>query len=1338
MSNNKYMENQQDTKVKVRQINATKIMLGIGMIAVLCVGAAFGLLLFSKLDQDIEAIQPPPEDTLVAVDQNRDAMILLVTDVDTTSLISIIEKSGGIIADQSSEVALYATIPYSSIEALRADDSVKDVFFGAIQSEYDPKEQAYYEEVIDQWNTSEFNKQQPPALLAGKSGTELIATTKITEKQAIVDAVQSQLSSDLIGSLSVNNFEETYSVIIPATESRAATAFVDFVQMKDGLPVEDTYVHFAIKMTDTESVIQYASSNVYPELSLVTATPQLERILEQRATEVLGIDDSTDKASIVGALTLDDSNYETPIVESSVRYIDNAWRRVNIYAFKGSTDIAIVDRDNGEVFRENGLIFAQIQGNVTGRFVEFDPRTTGDSLTEAPLKNMKVWSDDNDVAYTDESGDFSLDVSTTPIGITAAMRGEHLFSGTWSEPWVYYENDNATESIDEIIHLNPTGNDEHSTVQVNAYYHGSFIHDWIESELGSQVSVINEIFFGLDYPVRLHVNNPDPDYICNASYDRYFFHIEFYLSGDGICLNPAYDTIIYHEYGHFVDHKLGGITNKGLSEGWADIFSTFATGQPLIGENYWAMGEHIRTADNDYQYPENPEGVDEHDLGQAWVGLAWDLRRALGAETAEDIVLPTILANSSDIPSAVLDLLIIDDNDANLGNGTPHLGAIINAAENHNLYPFHLDTVALITQPVETIYLSELFLAGENFVSVMGNANALGIVAELDDYKLYYGEGTNPDTWTQIIEGFTDVDNGVIGEWDVHNLQLGVYTLKLIVSTSVGYFIDTQTVSIGIIPPIQLTTDLGSQNRPQISGDIIVWQDERNGYDIYYYDLNNPGAGEQRITFDSDFQRYPIVDQNYIVWLDYTKKEIYYYDLNNSVAGEQLAATGLIGCCNSKMDMANNKIVFHDEGTGPKEIYLFDIINPGLGIQQLTDDSSIQSYDASMDGDTIVFFSTPRDFLDDDDIYYYQLDKPELGAQLAVSKATWLRELDFSDGNIVWDTYNYNLFIYNITSQTMERVFDHPADQQQPSIDGDYIVFMDTRSGNDDIYFYDLANPTLSGVQLTFDTDRQTNPAISGDKVVWMDNRAGGSNWDIYWTYINNDPVIRAIDDREVIAGSSFNLLLKGMDFDGDAIEYYVDNLPAGANLLSANGVFMWTPTIEQVGSYDLTFGVREVANPEKFNTVSMTLTVITCSVNEDCYDSNLCTNDICVGTGVDSYCTNAPVASECGDYECGWDTWKHCSVCGDYNGSCVGGNTCLDNYCYSDCGSTPAGACNGVGNGALLCEDGQLIDTDCRVCGCSGGYSCWDNGQGDYYCECSVNCANYPNHACCSTPVHR
>ncbi len=68
------------------------------------------------------------------------------------------------------------------------------------------------------------------------------------------------------------------------------------------------------------------------------------------------------------------------------------------------------------------------------------------------------------------------------------------------------------------------------------------------------------------------------------------------------------------------------------------------------------------------------------------------------------------------------------------------------------------------------------------------------------------------------------------------------------------------------------------------------------------------------------------------------------------------------------------------------------------------------------------------------------------------------------------------------------------SEQEQPAIDGHIVAWADNRSGNYDIFMYDLETGLEKWVCIN--PFFQINPAVSGERIVWQDMRSG--NADVY------------------------------------------------------------------------------------------------------------------------------------------------------------------------------------------------------------------------------------------------
>jgi len=197
---------------------------------------------------------------------------------------------------------------------------------------------------------------------------------------------------------------------------------------------------------------------------------------------------------------------------------------------------------------------------------------------------------------------------------------------------------------------------------------------------------------------------------------------------------------------------------------------------------------------------------------------------------------------------------------------------------------------------------------------------------------------------------------------------------------------------------------------------------------------------------------------------------------------------------------------------------------------------------------------------------------------------------DVAGNTVVWKDLrhgNWDIFMYDLGTNTQSPVIEHPAYQNLPATNGQVVVWQDDRAGtnNNDIYFRDVAGgaehllvsgpgnqgvPAISGNLLTYVDDRSGNndiyvidietrvitpictnafnqwqPRISGHRVVWEDNRNG--SWDIYMydmdtheeKRVSSDPGddrVADISDETVVwqhlTGAQYDIWLKDMRTD--------------------------------------------------------------------------------------------------------------------------------------------------------------------------------------------------------------
>ncbi len=230
----------------------------------------------------------------------------------------------------------------------------------------------------------------------------------------------------------------------------------------------------------------------------------------------------------------------------------------------------------------------------------------------------------------------------------------------------------VTPGTPATITLLATGAAEYDQAQTTTHHLVDRVHEYVAGLIGAALPPAANT-------LQASVNE---NLACNATFNPNGNVISFYResgTGPSNCVNTAYRTVVEHEWGHGLDHWYGGISQTdGLSEGWGDIVGTFHSGQPRLGPNFYYSGADIRSALNTRTYP---AGGGVHQQGETWMGWAWDVRTnliakygstAFGAKMAAEIILPSIVADATNQPTAVREVYLIDDTDGNLGNGTPH------------------------------------------------------------------------------------------------------------------------------------------------------------------------------------------------------------------------------------------------------------------------------------------------------------------------------------------------------------------------------------------------------------------------------------------------------------------------------------------------------------------------------------------------------------------------------------------------------------------------------------------------------------------------------------------
>jgi beta propeller repeat protein len=257
-----------------------------------------------------------------------------------------------------------------------------------------------------------------------------------------------------------------------------------------------------------------------------------------------------------------------------------------------------------------------------------------------------------------------------------------------------------------------------------------------------------------------------------------------------------------------------------------------------------------------------------------------------------------------------------------------------------------------------------------------------------------------------------------------------------------GYDLSTDT-------EFRITDQAASQQFPDISGDTVVWMDQRNGnWDIYGYDLGEDC--EFPITTHIADQKWPIIDGNTVVWVDwrnggdaYGGYDLYGYNLASGTESPISGHSAPIAC----PAISDNVVVWSDRRYGGWDIYGYDLNSgnetqitqwwasdpycPAIsnGIIVLGGGNSVGGFDLSGN----LLFETPTLFYP-----FYDYNRPAIDGNLIV----W-QERDPS--LIVCLTYPCDSTIvgYEVTSRHKFLIPRGDHEAWYPAVSGDVVVWRD-------------------------------------------------------------------------------------------------------------------------------------------------------------------------------------------------------------------------------------------------------------------------------------------------------
>jgi hypothetical protein len=372
----------------------------------------------------------------------------------------------------------------------------------------------------------------------------------------------------------------------------------------------------------------------------------------------------------------------------------------------------LVDAQTGAVIATHeGIWDATISGHLQGSILPFNPSTPAELR---PLANATVRLDVPATAIlTDSAGAFEVD------NLTAGDYPVHF----WLEgPYVSVQNvqidvnnfditpnpfhcDSLCVAPDTVDFVIAPGVDSITQAAVNTWAHVSRVRDWWAG-MDPMLDIINQTIY-------IFPDQTDPNLAYNAGYLAPMppiipVPLIIFGAGGGEFSNFAHvSDVIYHEYTHAVTSQFypgdsqSGFTpmEAAMHEGFSDYFACTITENPLLGQGMFVgyPDSAFRSLLNDHIYPDDWEGEGHWD-GQIISAAMWEARVALGAAVVDTLFHYACYSSPPDYDSYFQEVLVEDDDDGDLTNGTPHELELWTAFHRHGIGPdsiVHPDAVEL-------------------------------------------------------------------------------------------------------------------------------------------------------------------------------------------------------------------------------------------------------------------------------------------------------------------------------------------------------------------------------------------------------------------------------------------------------------------------------------------------------------------------------------------------------------------------------------------------------------------------------------------------------------------
>ena len=292
----------------------------------------------------------------------------------------------------------------------------------------------------------------------------------------------------------------------------------------------------------------------------------------------------------------------------------------------------------------------------------------------------------------------------------------------------------------------------------------------------------------------------------------------------------------------------------------------------------------------------------------------------------------------------------------------------------------------------------------------------------------------------------------------------------------------------------RITTSLADQYDPAISGNIVVYTDNRvYDNDIWYYNLST--GIEAPVTTAVGDQQLPDVCDGLVVYTDYATIDVQLFSVAD---GTTTNLTGAAKSSSGAPGIGQGLVAWEDNRDGNLEIYARNL---ATGEERRITNSPAFDQRPRVNNGVIVWQSSVNNISYICDIYSYDWASGTT-RQITATPLDDERDPDVFGNYVVYDGLrngNRDIYLFDLTIGT-EKVLSMPGDQVRPNISGEFVAFEDVSTGLYHVMLWHL--PTGKVFDLTAAANGPPATAgqylndIDGNRVVYTDDRNG--QLDIY------------------------------------------------------------------------------------------------------------------------------------------------------------------------------------------------------------------------------------------------